>query len=271
MKRYLLNFKFLLLTFSPLFVLSVYADNSNIKEVKICDDAAEWPPYAFYERNKGEIIKPEKIVGYSIDTINYMLDKHKISHSIDMLPWKRCLDYVKNYKDKYTLVLEFSMNPQRDKDYYMTKSFYQNTPAVFYNKKKFRNGLELNKLEDLKKYSACGLIGYNYGPLGYKPKEIDTGSRNIEQILQKVKNKRCDLFPNNLEIIAGFKHTIGIDVLGDPDISYQKLTTVKPPVYYHMGVSRENPQGKELLDLLNKEIDLMKTDPEYKKIEKKWL
>ena len=197
------------------------AAEPQFKDLKICDDAGEWPPYAFYERDKnGEIMKPEKIVGYSVDALKYMMDKNKISYSLEMLPWKRCLNDVKEYKDKYTLILEFSKgNPQRDKDYYMTEPFYQNTPAVFYNKKKFPKGLDLVKLEDLKKYTACGLLGYNYGPLGYKPEEIDTGSRNIEQLLQKVKAGRCDLFPNNVEIMAGFKHSSHLDVIVDPLIT----------------------------------------------------
>lgn len=241
----------------------------SFNDIKICDDMGEWPPYTFYERDQSGG-RTTKIVGFTIDTMKQIMKKYNINYTLELLPWARCLEAVKNYDDKYSLILNLSSNPKREAEYYLTNSYYKNTPVVFYSKKTHKNGLNLVKLEDLKKYKACGVAEYNYGPLGYKPGEIDTGAKSIPQAVDKVKENRCDLVPANVEIAAGFKQTEKIDLLHDPEIGYQVLS-MKPPVYYVMAVSRNNPQGKQLQEMLNKEFAEMEKNGEFAKLAKKWI
>ena len=241
---------------------------SPIKNIKICDDNGEWPPYVYYELKDGK--KSEKLIGYAVDVMDEITTRSKITYKLEMLPWKGCLDGVKNNSEGLSMLLEFSKNADREKDFIFPTAFYTTKSAIFFDKKKHKDGLQIKSLADLKKYKGCGITGYNYKDYGLTDADLDLGAKSIDQIATKVKAGRCDFFIEKFEVVAGFEKTGGAKVIGDPEIGYEYLTMVPPSLFY-MGISRKYPQAKELETLINKELDAMEKDGTLKKLEKKWV
>ncbi len=87
--------------------------------------------------------------------------------TIELLPWKRCLNYVmQGYK--YDVVFGGGLNDQRRKDYVTTVGYYNVTPTYFYLKEKFFNGIQVQNASDLKKNDRriCGILGFNINYVG---------------------------------------------------------------------------------------------------------
>lgn len=260
--------KWILLGCSLVMSISAQVFASSIKHVKICDDEGGWPPYVYYEMKDGK--KTNKLIGYAVDAFDYIAKKNNFTYELLMVPWKRCLDNVKNYNDEYAMLLEFSKTPEREKEFLITEAYYTTKSAVFYNKKKFKDGLNIKALGDLKKYKGCGLAGYNYTIYGYKEGELDQGTKTMDRVVAKLKEDRCDFFPEKLEIVAGFGKTGGVKIIGDPEIGYEILTMV-PESPFYMAVSRKYPQADELLKMVNDTIKEMTQKGEIKKLEQKWV
>lgn len=261
--------KMFLFALTSLLCLSaqVYAAD-KIKSIKVCDDNGEWPPYNYYELKDGK--KTEKLVGYAVDVLHEIMTRNKISYELVMLPWKRCLDNAKNNSENVAMVLEFSKNADREKEYIFPKPFYNTNSTVFFDKKKYKDGLKIASLANLKKYKGCGLAGYNYKDYGLNESDLDMGAKSIDQVAKKVKEDRCDFFIEKLEVVAGFEKTGGAKVVSDPEMGYEKLTMV-PPSPFYMGISRKYPHAKELEEIINSGLDALEKDGTLKKLEKKWV
>lgn len=102
------------------------------KTISICDDGAEWPPYTYYKRVNEK--KTRELVGYSVDVIREILDKHGIKFKLKLLPWKRCKQEM-DKGEKYQMFLSGGLNPGRVKAYYITQPYYFTTIYCFWSKK----------------------------------------------------------------------------------------------------------------------------------------
>lgn len=72
--------------------------------VHVCDDGSEWPPYAFHEREDGEISK-EKVRGAMIEILDEITAVTGLEFSVKLLPWKRCMQYVYDNNKGYEVFL----------------------------------------------------------------------------------------------------------------------------------------------------------------------
>lgn len=259
LKSVLSSFSFLL--------CAQFAHATDFGNVSICDDNGEWPPYLYYELKDGK--KTDQLVGYSKDLVDKIAKKNNFTYKIDLLPWQRCLDNVKNNKGNEAL-LEFSITPQRKEDYLLTEPLYFTNSAIFYHTK-FHKKIEVAKLEDLKKYKVCGLFGYNYKTYGFNESEVDQGAKTIDGVAKKIEAGRCDFFIEKLEVVAGFGKSGGLNLLNPKNgFSYTVLNFVEKTPFV-MGVSKKYPKAKEFVEVINKDLKEYEKDGTLKALEKKWI
>jgi len=226
----------------------VYAEALEGQTICICEDAAEWPPYHYFQRTNGK--KTKNIVGYGIDVLNDILSKKGIKYTIQFLPWKRCLHDVEK-GDSYQMALSGTYSLERDQKYYLI-CWYKTTAYYFYSKKYFPEGLQIKDLSELNKYRLGGLLGYNYKYLGELEKKMDKGARDYDAMIEKLHRGRCHVTFEQYEIFAGFK-LIGKNYLGDKDLGYAKLPGV-PPNWFNIMISKKYAHSHALKKVISEGI-----------------
>lgn len=139
--------------------------------ISICGDGSGWPPYIYETSDK-------QVHGYDVDILSRILSKSELKSIFKMQPWKRCLQSV-DRGEEFHIATSSSYSKERDSKYLLSRDYYSITPSYFYIKKNFPNGLNIRSTDDLKKYSVCGLLGYNYSNFGVDMDQVDMGTRNF--------------------------------------------------------------------------------------------
>ncbi len=236
---------------------NVYADQ-EIKTnlvVNVCDDEALWPPYLFLIEKNGEKV-PQ---GAFIDVLSALSKETGIKFNVTLCPWKRCLQEVKDYGEKGKFeIFNGSWSESRAKDYWMTSPIYFTTASYWYSKRQFPNGLEIENADDLKKYKALGVHGYNYSDYHYTTKDefigiggIDKSARDLKTAFQMLEKGRGDILLVNAAVPFGYKYT-GEDILFD-EVTFQRLPAAKSggfPIF----ISKDSPRALELLSIINQAV-----------------
>ena len=241
--------------------------------VRICDDAAEWPPYTYYPRVDG---KPDKsrLTGAVVELLDEIFKINEMEYSIKLLPWKRCLNEVYRFGEnrKFEVFTDGTFSVERTNKYYLSAMIYTTHQGVFYSKKKYPNGVPMQKSSDLNRFNLCGVHGWNYEYLYtdygvVKDKKIDTGAKNIRHALTKISKLRCDVLPNSLEPVYGGvaveKYTIPADNASIP------IPGVDPTTF-HIFVSKSSPRAYELLTKINQAILILQHNGVSNKIFNKY-
>jgi len=238
------------------------------RELKICDDQAEWPPYTYYARENG-VANKSQLTGATTDLIGRIFESSGISYSIKLLPWKRCLNEVIEGQT-YEVFADASSNKERLNTYHRSQPTYKTTEGLFFSKKRFPNGLTLTSATDINKYKLCGLMGYNYASffeLGVK-KDLDLGVNHASKALQKLEKGRCEVFLSTIEPIFG---AVAINQFSlSSEIDHISLPGAKGTSFYFW-VSKKSPRAAMLLETLNTAIDKLYSNGEADKIFKKYL
>jgi len=216
------------------------------KTVSFCGDNSEWAPFHFYERgDDGK--RTDEIVGFDIDLLRDILKENGINSHFSLLPWKRCLDYVKK-NENFQVVLSATANSERERDYLISSAYYTNTPSYFYVKNKFPTAPLVQKSSDLAEYRLCGRFGYNYANFGLENAKIDQGAKNFSVLRKKVLKNHCDFFLARFETLAAQALT-GKDLLSDGKLGYAPLQDVKPEPFVLL-ISKEYKHAEELKKII---------------------
>jgi len=226
--------------------------------VRICDDAAEWPPYSYYVRKNHE--KTLELTGYSVDVIKVILTKHAIPYTIELVPWKRCLAEL-DAGDKYVMALSASENPDRDKQFWFSNSYYKTHYYLFYSTDSHPDGVAVHGQADLNRYRLGGIKGYAYSSLTAVNKDNMVLTGDYVELVKMLHAGRFDIFAEDYEVLAGMSEVGSYDFMGDPKLGRMPLPGV-PPNEFHMIFTRKNPQGLQLMRLVNKELESMKKSGE---------
>lgn len=247
-------------------LLFLVASSAAIAQpVRICNDEAEWPPYTYYPRVDG---KPDKsrLTGAVVELLDEIFKINEMEYSMKLLPWKRCLNEVYRFgkNRKYEVFTDGSFSVERTEKYYLSTLIYSTHQGVFYSKKKYPNGVPMQKSSDLNLFTLCGVHGYNYDTYGLaKEKKIDTGAKTLRHALTKISKLRCDLLPNSLEPVYGGvavgKYTIPADIASMPIPGMD-------PTTFHIFVSKSSPRAYELLTKINQAILILQHNGVSKKI-----
>lgn len=220
-----------------------------VNHIAICEDENEWPPYVY--RQRGADGRPGKLTGYAVDVINEILTRNKISYSFDLIPWPRC-QAVAMLGKEYQMVLNLSYNPERQRNFLMTRAYYYTTTYYYYSRRIHPDGLKIAGLADLRKQRVCGIHGYNYMNYGLQPGQVDQGARDFAALIAKLHAGRCALFLEKQEVMAGFT-AIGKDFLADPELGTARMPGMKPTAFY-LGISRRYEFAQELRTLVDDEL-----------------
>jgi polar amino acid transport system substrate-binding protein len=217
----------------------------------ICDDINEWPPYLYEQRDQGA--KTGKLVGYAMDVIDEILTAHHIPYKVTLLPWARCLANVSSGKS--AMALNAVRNAGREQAFLLTTSYYAVRNFYFYSRKHFPQGLPINGVEDVRRYKVCGILNYDHSNMGFKPGEVDQGSKTYDALITKLHLGRCTLFISQYEAMVGYA-LIGQNYFTDPDLGYAQIPGYRMAAFA-MAISRAIPEGEALRELINHEIAVM--------------
>jgi len=243
-------------------ILSLLSIFSFGNSIKICDDNAGWPPYAY--------IKNEKVDGFTVALSKEIFTRLNMNVQFDMIPWKRCLYLVEHYNQahQYEIIADASYSKERAKKYYQSLPIYYTHQALFYSDKKFTKKQILNIVKnDVNSLKICDVNGYqseHYKKiLGYNEK-IDKSSKNFTSVLKKIEIGRCDAIIAPKEIVYAQKKYI------PKDIKTIELEKYKPLPFYFW-IAKTSPRAKKLLKEINKQIKIFRQDGSYEKLYKKYI
>lgn len=220
-----------------------------INHIAICDDENEWPPYVY--RQRGADGSPGKLTGYAVDVVSEILARNKIAYSFDLIPWPRCLAVAALGKE-YQMVVDLSYNPERQRNFLLTRAYYSTTTYYYYSRRHHPDGLKIASPLDLRKHRVCGIHGYNYVNYGLRPGEVDQGARDFSTLIAKLHAGRCALFLEKHEVMLGFA-AIGKNYLADPDLGGAPVPGMRPTAFY-LGISRNYVHAQELRTLVDDEL-----------------
>lgn len=226
----------------------------------------DWPPFEFFQRENGRIT--DKIIGYNIDVLKDIFSKHGIKYHFRAYPFARCLVYLES-GEKIQMLLSTSLNEERKSKYLVSDRVYTTTPSYFYLKKNFPNGLNIKNPDDVLAYGEiCGRHGYNYVNFGLENKNVERYSKNFDSLMDMLKMGRCNIALARFEVIAGHA-LIGKPYLDD-EIGYAPVPGVAPE-NFHFLISKNYPQGDELLKIINAGILRLRKQGRLKEILKKYI
>ena len=235
----------------------LFRSDLNESIIYIADDAAEWPPYVYYERNGSQ--KTENIVGFTVDLIDLIFSEHGIEYKIDLLPWARALLEVE-MGQTYKMILGANYSEERAEKYYVSNSIYQTTGYFFYSKKNNPNGLNIIISEDLNNYIIGGIIGYNYSPYNISNDYIYNRTRNHDLLVKMLHENRFDVFLENIEVLQGFCYIENICLL-DTSLGYEKIIDL-PPTNFHILFTKDSI-GLALKNIVDEGLEKLKKSGEY--------
>lgn len=231
--------------------------------LKVCDDRDEWPPYIYYKREAGN--KTREVAGFSVDYLKLIFEKRRISFEVALMPWKRCL--LELVDGESAMLANASRNAERDRDYLVSKPYYELTGIYFYAKSRAEPKVE--NIADLKRYKVCGQAGYNYQNFGFGDKDVDVGTSSFSAAMEKLKLGHCDAVLAQLEIVSGDGVVGRTDFLRQAGFAYRKVPGMSTTPF-HMMVSRKLPYANELLGVLDQSIDELKGSKEVEGLRRKY-
>jgi hypothetical protein len=132
-----------------------------------------------------------------------------------------------------------------------TKPFYQTKICIFYNKDKFKNGINAKELSKLKKYTIVSIIK---SPINAELDNLNIKYLKVSRFdsaLKMLFHKRADVFPNTKEIgeiHLKDKYFKGHNIVCENNISVQDI---------HL-ISSKVKKYQKLIKLLNKNIIMNK-------------
>ncbi|MDT9001640.1 transporter substrate-binding domain-containing protein [Paucibacter sp. APW11] len=224
--------------------------------IRVCDDANEWPPYSYLQREAGR----QELRGFSVDLVKSIFAKHGISVQIDLLPWKRCLREVSEGR-QYQMLLNAAATPEREAEYLLSLPYHQTHSYYFYLKRRYPKGLKLKSSSELQGYTMGGVRGYAYPALPATAREQMLRTGNYSSLFRMLQLGRVDLLVEDFEAMQGLARTGAIELPGEPAIAYAPLPGVAPSVY-HLMFTRQRPTGAALQALFNTELQQMQASGE---------
>ncbi|MFW5499153.1 MULTISPECIES: substrate-binding periplasmic protein [unclassified Maridesulfovibrio] len=213
------------------------AGNAQAYELTIFAD--NWPPYNFKKNNK--------VVGISTELIEAALQKAEIKYKIVIRPFKRALITVQ--KNPNTMLYTVARVPQREDLYSWIGPLHPRKVYLF--KLKNRTDIQIDNVEDIKKYYTGVLLGgsieHFFVSHAFHNKSYYSVS-NSEQLLKILFKKRIDLIPGDPLDLAYQMNTLGYNY-SELEIAY--LLTEEGG--YYMVANKKAPAN--LLEKIQKSLE----------------
>jgi len=252
-----------------LLMSAVSATAVSAQTLRICDDEAGWPPYIYNPIENGAQNK-DKIEGAAVEFMAAVFADAGIDHTIELLPWKRCLGEVADYSSEgdFEAFSNGSYNEERLETYHITKPIYETNSGMFYSPANHPDGLNITSVADAKNYEMCGVFGYNYENWNLGEDDIDTSAKSTDLALKKVAAGRCDAVPSAIEPVVG-SAAIGKPIV--PEGMKAQTFDFMDDTTFHIYIAKTSPRAEELRDKINASIDKLRGDGTHDEIFEKYL
>lgn len=224
--------------------LSVSSAAADSNTVRVCGDRD--PLAMTLDIKPGVENKNPEVIGFSVDMVRAIFASlGKNVEFIEDLPWKRCLNEVENGKIDFAMDAYFNL--EREKIFEYSTHYHSMTPQIFYLDSK---PVDYSRIEKLKKYHGCGILGTSYTHYGMRPENFDLGADRVAMI-KKLFAGHCDYFLEDLEDIASYKST-GVDYLANPVLRHGTIAWAVPPSKFLITI--KNSKNAQMMDQINSSI-----------------
>ncbi|SME90139.1 substrate-binding periplasmic protein [Desulfovibrio gilichinskyi] len=175
-------------SFKVLIIILLLGIVGNAQAHELTIFVENWPPYHFEQNNK--------IVGISTELIEAALQKAKIRYKLVIYPFKRALITVQ--KKPNTMLFTVARIPQREDMFAWIGPLHPR--RVYLYKLKNRTDIQIDDLEDIKKYYTGVLSGGSieqfFTTNGFHKYNYHLVSKS-EQLLKMLFKQRVDLIPGD--------------------------------------------------------------------------
>lgn len=167
---------------------------AHAREVSLCVDP-EPPPSAYWERD-AEGRRTERLTGATVELLTHVFGQIGLTPRFVAAPWARCMRWAAT--GEVDFAVGGYQDEERAKTYAFSVAYRAMTPQVYSLRE---SALRPQTLQDLKSLQGCGLTGASYAHYGLRPGSLDQGVGSYQRLIQKLTLKRCDYFPDELEMV----------------------------------------------------------------------
>jgi len=225
----------------------VVAPVSVLANEKVTLAAGDWEPFTSSREENANIAELIVIDAFKLVDIDVELK---------YFPWKRSFEMTK--KGDFVGTFPWQVTKDREKDFYISEQTILVEKTVFFHLKD--NEFNWETLDDLKKYKIGVTIGYSSENIleakGIKVSKVPKEDLNYKKLLKS----RIDAYP-----AAFFVGYYQINMLFDPAKAALFTNHSKPLSEdgYHMLISKNIPNGKELVAKFDKGLKMLKESGAY--------
>ncbi len=241
------------ITFTLLFWLSTVTSTGFAAEkfVRVCSDGDAYPPFSWLITSADG---RQEFTGLSIDVLQTIFRKRQWSHTMVILPFKRCLRDTAN-GEMADMIMNGSANAEREKSFYFSEPLWSVSIHAIYARREFPTGLPLAQRKDLLRFRLCGVQGHNFSMLGLVDEQLDLGADSYEAVFAKLSLGRCQIFPYNIEVIEGHR-LIGKNYFASGEFGHQAIPEI-PSWPVRMLIAKSFELAEQLRTDIDEELRLM--------------
>jgi len=246
--------KFFLSIFGGVFFWSLLGICAHGQTLQILTE--DYPPYNYMENSQ--------VVGFSTKVVEEVVRKAGIQGKPELYPWSRAYKIVSD--EENTLIYTITRNNERESLFKWVGPLASRT--IFLFKLKERKNIEINSIEDAKKY-IIGVTRDDGFSLSLMKKGFEIG-KNIypvskeEQNIEKLFSGRVDLVGNVELSMVHIVKLLGLD--------FNKLTKayeLPSKDAYYMALNKKT--SDTIVNKLQKALDEIKQNGTYQSIKDKYL
>lgn len=242
------------------------ADGLQGQRVIACDDANEWPPYSYWRRVDG---KPtQELTGFTVELLRAIAARRGFLLEIRLLPWKRCVEAVR--QGELALLLNAIRTPERDRDYWVSRVIYQSELIALWSQRRHPQGLTLRRQADLADLRLGGLHGYSYSQLPAQRQAEMQRAPNYASLLQMLHLGRVDVALVNESVKLGHA-ALGLRAFTDDEELGVSRFEDREPSRFHLMATRAQPLGRALIQAIDAELPLLERSGELARLREHFL
>jgi polar amino acid transport system substrate-binding protein len=214
---------------------------------KVVFTAGDWEPFASSKNRDARL---------GMDIIEEAYNEVGVKVEWKFFPWKRAFELAKTGEFSGTVL--WLPNDERAKDFLFSGESIVVTKTVFFHRKDV--DFDWNELSDLRKYKVAGTIGYAQSDaLIAAGVNVELGNSD-EVSFKKLIANRVEVFP--AAFVVGY--TIMKNIF-TPEQLHMITNHSKPmeTAPMHILSGKKNPQAREILDLYDKGLRMLKASGKY--------
>lgn len=218
----------------------------------------EFPPYNYEEDTR--------VTGFTTDVVRRIVRRMGHTPTVDLLPWERA--QAEAARGKYAGIFTFTKSVERMRKFRYTAPVARIKDVFF---KRRSDTINWRTLRDLSKYEI-GMSPYNYADVFQNA--VENGTLAVQVVhsetpeilhLRKLKHRRIDLAICELRLCQFLLEEHSPDFRG---IDYLERP-IGPVRTFHIGISREWPNARELTQEFNRQLARMASDGSLESLRRK--